>query len=171
VDRCVECGFDHRSVAPAAIPAALRDGAQRFVAVLVGRLRAHPLPGTWSALEYACHLRDMLDVQRTRLELALREDVPRFEPMGRDERVLRDAYNRQDPELVRAQIVVSAYELADAYEALDERDRSRRGIYTWPVEAERDVTWVCVHTVHEEVHHRMDVVRVLTAAGTPPVEG
>jgi DNA segregation ATPase FtsK/SpoIIIE, S-DNA-T family len=171
VDRCDECGFVYGSIAPSSIPAALREGAQAFVGVLAGRLRAHPIAGMWSALEYACHLRDMIDVQRARIDLALREDVPYFTPMGREERVTRDAYNQQDPELVRAQVVVSAYELADVFELLDDAQRARRGVYTWPVEAERDLTWVCVHTVHEVVHHRMDVVRVLTAAGTPPAAG
>jgi hypothetical protein len=43
-------------------------------------LRTRPEEGVWSALEYACHVRDVFLVQRDRLYTALVEDTPTFTP-------------------------------------------------------------------------------------------
>src|SRR5262249_16653840 len=59
-----------------------------------------PAPSFWSPLDSTCHVRDVLRVQGERLALALRTDNPQFVPMGREERVILDAYNAQDPQTV-----------------------------------------------------------------------
>ncbi len=65
-DRCDECGFDYEALAVADAVDELRRLGRRYRAPLTRFLadedgdalvRAHPLPGTWSALEYACHVR------------------------------------------------------------------------------------------------------------------
>ena len=48
-------------------------------------------------LEYGCHLKDVLLVQRERVLTARRVDRPSFHPIGRDERAEHDGYADQDP--------------------------------------------------------------------------
>ncbi|MGH9091308.1 MAG: DinB family protein [Acidimicrobiales bacterium] len=165
---CDECGFDYMSVDRATVPGALRDLApayrRRLRAAAPDRLRLRPRPATWSALEYACHYRDVLRTQRARIPAALAEDRPVFEPMRRDERVTEDRYNAQDPGRVGRELAAATDELATYLSGLDDRAWSRTGIYLWPVRAERSVAWIGRHTVHEGVHHLLDVDRSLAEA-------
>ena len=45
-------------------------------------MRARPDPDTWSALEYAAHLRDALRFYEDRIRRTLSEDRPQLEPYG-----------------------------------------------------------------------------------------
>src|SRR5262245_51597150 len=51
------------------------------------RLTARRAPTVWSGLEYACHVRDVLLVQRERVLATRRGDADGVTSMGRDERV------------------------------------------------------------------------------------
>ena len=167
MDRCDECGFVYESVARGAIGDALRALPADYARAFEGRAHlatAHPLPRVWSALEYACHVRDVLRVQHDRLRLALAEDRPAFVPMGREERVIADAYNAQPLDAVLRELGVAAEDLAEALDGLGDAAWGRTGVYNYPTRAERDMTWLGRHTVHEGRHHHMDVERVLTAA-------
>jgi hypothetical protein len=167
VDRCDECGFVYGALPVPDIPRSLRAVSARYETRLkepADALRAHPVPGTWSALEYACHIRDVMQVQRQRLALALVEETPKFTPMRREERVVELRYNEQDPATVATQIREAAAALAEAFAALDDAQWSRTVIYTWPQEFERTLTWVGRHTVHEGEHHALDIDRMLAAA-------
>jgi DNA segregation ATPase FtsK/SpoIIIE, S-DNA-T family len=128
------------------------------------RLRAHPLDGTWSALEYACHIRDVLKVQRERVHRALAEDNPVYEPMRREERVDLDRYNQQDPASVAVEIGMAADALAYDLETLDEAGWRREGVYGWPTIELRSMEWLAQHTVHELIHHHRDIELVLGVA-------
>jgi hypothetical protein len=167
VDRCDECGFSYDDVANHELPARIRSLAPRYDERLrntpVARLRAHPLPDTWSALEYACHVRDVLAVQRERIELMTREDDPEFTPMDRELRVTRDRYNEQDPMAVADDLARNADGLAHVFELLSEDELLRTAIYNYPVRALRSAAWVGCHTVHEGEHHLGDIDRVLAA--------
>jgi S-DNA-T family DNA segregation ATPase FtsK/SpoIIIE len=156
---CEECGFSYDDVTAASVPDRLRRGGRALVAVAVDDVRRRPADGVWSALEYWCHVRDIVDVQRDRVELALREDCPTFSPMGRDQRAIDDRYDEQDPDVVRREVVVSCDALADYLEALAPEERARTAIYSYPAPAERTIVWIGIHTVHELVHHAMDVAR------------
>ncbi len=127
-------------------------------------MRAHPLEGTWSGLEYACHVRDVLQVQRERLLRALVEDGFTPERMGRDERVEALRYNEQDPIGVVLQLDANAEALATTIEGFQPSDWARTMTYSYPERAERSLTWVVQHTVHEGEHHLLDMGRVLRAA-------
>jgi S-DNA-T family DNA segregation ATPase FtsK/SpoIIIE len=167
VDHCEDCPFVYADHAVADLPGLLRAGAGAVAATVSATplrgLRARPIEGTWSALEYACHVRDVLEVQHGRLGLALVEDRPVCEPMGRDERPAALRYNEQPPAEVAADIEANGESFAAAFEALDDAGRARLLVYTWPVESERDLLWVTRHTLHELVHHHRDIRRVLAA--------
>jgi len=170
---CVECGFDYDGVADDEVAAKVREFGRRYRAPLSRGLpgeslddliRAHPLPDVWSALEYACHVRDVLAVQRVRVELALVEDTPTFAPMGREERVVDDQYNAQDPAVVLEELAANADAAAAMFEAMNADQWARTGIYGYPEPTERDMRWIARHTIHEGHHHLLDVGRVLRAA-------
>jgi hypothetical protein len=162
---CDECGFVYTDVPIGEIPPALRAFGPQFGARLVrdpDDLRTRPSPEVWSALEYSCHVRDVLVVQRDRLALALRETCPQFTPMGRDERVTRDRYNDQDPAAVAVELAGAADAVAAAFAALSEDEWARTGIYSYPTPTERTMLWLGRHTIHEGRHHLRDVDKVLS---------
>jgi DNA segregation ATPase FtsK/SpoIIIE, S-DNA-T family len=173
VDHCDECQYTYASEDEATVPDRLRTlGARcgapltRFLPGEDGRalVRAHPIARGWSALEYACHVRDVLEVQLERLELARIEDTPTFEPMGREERVVDLAYDEQDPTEVVTAITANADALATAFESLTTDEWSRTGMYSYPEVTERSLLWIGQHTVHELHHHLLDIGRTLRAA-------
>jgi hypothetical protein len=159
VEICEQCGFSY-DVGREAITSWLRSDARAFVKKLAKRgdtARRRPAPDVWSPLEYACHLRDMLRVQTERVRLTQRETDPEFAPMGRDERVVEDRYNQQDPTVVAAALVESADALADVLDRLDADGWMRTGFYNYPERALRTVEWIAIHTNHELLHHRGDI--------------
>ena len=166
MDSCSECGFVYDDVALDAVGAAVSGAADRLAATLEaadGLQRTRPGPKVWSALEYACHLRDVFEVQRQRLERALTEDTPVFAPMGRDERAVTERYNAQDVAAVASQLRSGAAGFAADLTTLDEAQWRRRGVYNWPEPAPRTMAWLARHTLHEAVHHLQDVERGLAA--------
>jgi hypothetical protein len=118
-----------------------------------------PDPDTWSILEYGCHVRDVLLVQRERVLLALRVDEPTVVAMGRDERVAADGYIDQRPVDVARQIGDAALLFTGVLARLDEQSWQRTMIYGYPQRASRSLAWVAMHTLHEVVHHLGDVQR------------
>jgi hypothetical protein len=171
--RCDECQYEYSSQDETTIPDALRTLGGRYRAPLSrflpgedgpAILRAHPIEGAWSALEYGCHVRDVLLVQRDRLELALTEDTPTFVPMRRDERATELAYNEQAPDEVAADIASAADAVAAVFDGLTTQQWARTGIYGYPEPAERSLLWIGQHTVHELHHHLLDVGRTLRVA-------
>lgn len=123
-----------------------------------------PDPATWSALEYACHTRDVLLVQRDRAVLAQVEECPNFARMHRDERVSLCGYDQHPIEAVLAHVAVAAELCATVFGNLSARAWARRMVYNWPESAERDLLWLGRHTVHEGEHHLKDMRACLLAA-------
>jgi hypothetical protein len=121
-------------------------------------------PGVWSALEYACHVRDVFLVQRERVVLAQVKDRPSLAPMSRDERVSICRYDAQSPAVVVDQLVMATELLALVFEGLTPAGLARPLLYSFPAPEVRDVAWVGRHTVHEGTHHLGNVHRVLGRA-------
>src|SRR5205814_6663574 len=98
-EHCDECGFRYDVAAARAAGSAIRSEVDAMAAALLstsdpGRRRR---PEAWSPLEYSCHLRDVLFVQRERVLAMRRTERPSVPPMGRDERVEHDGYADQNP--------------------------------------------------------------------------
>jgi ADP-ribose pyrophosphatase YjhB (NUDIX family) len=164
---CAECGFVYDENEAGGAAGAILDGAHAMARLLeepADDARTRPEPRTWSALEYGCHLRDVLLVQRERVLLARRSvEPPRPAPMGRDERAEHDGYASQSPEDVARQLQDAAQLLANVLDYLDERSWTRTLVYSFPTPQERSLRWVAVHTVHEVRHHLQDVRRGLNS--------
>ena len=164
---CPECGFDAGGFPREQVGDLIDVNVAEWVALAgegVERLGERPSADRWSGLEYACHVRDVLDVQRGRVERALVEDRPEYVPMGRDQRVVDDRYNEQDPRAVTDQLAANAEAIAATFEALTPEQWARVGVYQYPAPTERDMVWLGRHTVHEGHHHLLDVGRSLRGA-------
>jgi DinB superfamily len=159
-DRCDACGFVYDLTTARQAALAITLGAEQ-VGTIIERgdaiLRRRPAPDTWSSLEYACHLRDVLLVQRERVLLARRTEQPPLVPMGRDERVEHDGYNEQSPSAVARQLRDAAGLFAGVLDRLDDDDWGRTVIYNFPEPSVRDLRWLAVHTHHEVQHHLADI--------------
>lgn len=166
MDHCEVCGFDYDALAIHDAPSAIRVGAERIAEDLFSgddsSIHNRPDAGTWSVVEYACHVRDVILVQRERLLLALVEDTPTFVPMYREERVAHAGYDRESATEVAQELTVVASLCAKVVSLLDDGQLARTCIFNFPEPRVRDVAWVVRHTVHEVVHHEVDVRRVRT---------
>jgi len=163
MDRCDGCEFAYDLTAAPDAGANIIDGAAQLADLLRGvrDVRTRPEPATWSPLEYGCHVRDVLLVQRERTIAARLVDCPAFNPMGRDERVDYDGYASQDPTRVAYQLDDAAFLFANVLARLAPDDWDRTVMYNYPKSFERSLRWVAVHTVHEVRHHLGDVRRQL----------
>lgn len=157
---CPDCDYTYDEANAPTAARVIEDGSAEVARILRGHpahvLRTRPREGVWSPLEYGCHLRDVLLVQRERVLAARRTDRPVCEPMGRDERVAHDGYAEQEPEDVARQLVDAARMLRGVLDRLGP-DWARALIYPFPQPHEESLRWVAVHTVHEVRHHLLDI--------------
>jgi len=173
---CDECGFEYEAGELRAVVTTLvRQAAECSMALTKAAagpdpdvVRLRPAPEVWSAIEYACHVRDGLEVQRFRIAQCLAEDRPVYAPMDRTGRVKEAKYELQDPLKVAAELVRLAREFGAAARDLTPPQLARLGLYNYPVRAPRPLNWVIRHTAHEIQHHRHDILRVL-AQVEPPI--
>jgi DinB superfamily len=153
---CPDCGFDASAYTDADIASAIDDNAASWPAVL-GRpgVRLRPNESTWSALEYAAHVRDVMRVYRLRLALMVETDDPLYPNWDQDETAVADAYNEQDPGVVATEIADIAAELASAFAALSPAQWQRVGRRSDG--AGFTVSSMAKYMTHDLVHHRFDV--------------
>jgi hypothetical protein len=165
VDSCEQCEFQYelpRAENAGAVivsEAGLLCGIVRDPANDLSRRRQ---PDVWSPLEYTCHVRDVLLMQRERIFEARRVECPTPVPMGREERAGYDGYAEQDPARVAVQLEAAAFMFANALARLGPDDWERTMIYNFPTASKRTLRWVAVHTEHELRHHLLDVRNQLT---------
>ena len=173
--RCAECGFEAATVSPGNGESTVRAVGRRFQAPLTRPLpgedldqilRSRPDPDTWSALEYAAHVRDVIALWGSTLHLALIQDRPHLplpEPDLADRLATDSAYNRQDPVTVAHELSANAErmaaKIATIARAPDQWDR----IVVIGNE-EMSALAIVRKVAHEGGHHLLDVGRCLRAA-------
>ncbi len=167
--RCAECELSYPAVSVEAATRVTRSVpehlAETVLALPVEDLRARLRDGTWSALEYVCHLRDVYAVYTIRLYRTRVEDIPVLEPMLNDLRVVRFRYNQRSVRPVVAELADNAAGL------LDEVARNTEA--TWARTARRlpgevrTARWLVRQAAHEGVHHLRDVRTVLGEVAGP----
>jgi hypothetical protein len=121
-----------------------------------------PRPDKWSALEYACHVRDVFRLYDYRLGLMLTEDDPLYPNWDQDETAVRERYGEQDPATVTWQLSEAAQALAARFTAVSGDQWLRKG-------RRSDGASFTVETfgryfIHDLVHHLYDVTGVRHAA-------
>jgi len=90
---CPQCGGDAQGIPRDAIAGMIRANAEAWQHVLAGRdTRRRPSPGVWSALEYGCHVRDVLRLYDALLVLMLTVDGPRYANWDQDATAVDERY-------------------------------------------------------------------------------
>jgi hypothetical protein len=160
--RCPDCGFDPTELDPAAdptaAPALLRDAGQRYAAAL-GRVdvRTRPAEGVWSPLEYTCHVRDVCDVMRGRLEQILDGggELVTFANWDQDATAVERQYWRSDPEVVAREVTAAFEAAATAYA------RPSGAQWEWPGlrsnGSQFTARTLTLYFLHDIRHHLWDV--------------
>ncbi|MGO8823972.1 MAG: DinB family protein [Acidimicrobiales bacterium] len=155
---CPECGFDASALPPESIAPVLRQNADDWVRILqrpAGELRLRPADDRWAPIEYACHVRDVCLLYRSRLGLMLREDDPLYPNWDQDATAVEERYLEQDPAVVSAQLRGVAGELASAFESVEGDRWERRGRRSDG--ASFSIAGFGRYFVHDPVHHLYDV--------------
>ncbi|MFJ8442910.1 DinB family protein [Kitasatospora griseola] len=155
---CTECGLDTPSVGFERIPDLVRANAASWTGLLAGdpaALRERPRPEVWSALEYACHVRDVFRRCDARLALMLTEDTPLFANWDQDASAVEERYAEQDPATVSVELAAAAEQFARSLEAAPDAARPRAGVRSDG--ARFTVESFARYVLHDPVHHRYDV--------------
>src|SRR5205814_1675453 len=88
---CADCGFDAARVERDEVPDLLRDNVERWKPLLAhADVRERPDDHTWSALEYACHVRDVFRLFDFRLQRMLTDDGVAFANWDQDATAVED---------------------------------------------------------------------------------
>jgi hypothetical protein len=154
---CPDCGFDPAAVAGPDVGALTRTGALAWEKVLDRRdARARPASGVWSALEYACHVRDVFRLFDQRLAQMLAEDDPTFANWDQDETAVSQRYGEQDPATVATELAAAAATIADRFDAVPGDGWARTGRRTGDG-ATFTVETFGRYFVHDWRHHLHDV--------------
>ena len=171
---CEECGFNFEAVSPADGIAALRALPRRYRAPLTRFLpgedgeavvRQRPDETTWSALEYAAHMRDVIMLWGWALNAVLKDDRPTIPPPSQSE--LDDVssnYATLDPATVADELAANAERMAAKADGVDEGGWTRAGDFGGD-----DITALDIlrKVNHEGHHHLLDIGRVLRAVRSP----
>lgn len=153
---CDECGFDAASTDPESAGDVVLAAVSRWRSVL-GRPGAATRPdaSTWSAVEYACHVRDMLDLFAGRLELIRDEDDPLFENWDQDEAAVAARYDRQSAPEVAVGLAAAASSFASAVATVTDWSRPGRrsngSVFT--------AATLTTYGLHDHEHHLQFDVR------------
>lgn len=171
---CDECGFDARTMSEDELVATIASFARRYRAPLsrflpgedgAAIVRRRPAPDVWSALEYACHSRDVLAFYRARVERVLAEERPTFDavgPISPPDRVAQ--YQGEVADAVAEQLAGEATALAELLGGLAPEQWQRIGLSSEGDGAERTVRVLAERAAHDPSHHLLDVGRSLRAA-------
>ena len=156
---CPECGLDTQEISRDAIAGMIRTNAAAWQDALTGAgdARRRPAPGTWSALEYGCHVRDVLRLYDERLQLMLTEDDPLYPNWDQDATAVADRYSEQDPAVVAAELAEAAGTIAVRFESLADGQWQRTGRRSDG--AHFTVETFARYFIHDPVHHLYDVTR------------
>ncbi|OZE31039.1 methyltransferase type 12 [Rhodococcus sp. 05-2254-6] len=153
---CPDCGFDSSAVVYDDIPDLIREDVERWETVLRrDNVELRPDDSTWSALEYAAHVRDAHRIFRTRLALVLTEDDPEFANWDQDATALADDYYSQDPATVESELGDAARALADDFAAVPPENRHRTGRRSDG--SNFSVESLAAYYIHDPIHHLWDV--------------
>src|ERR1700739_173973 len=153
---CPEGGLDTSSFAREDIPAMIRANAVAWRGARAApEVVRRPRPDKWSALEYGCHVRDVLKLYDYRLSLMLTEDDPLYPNWDQDETAVADRYDLQDPARVAEELSCAADVIAARFSAVT------GGQWTRPGRRSDGATFTVEtfarYFIHDPIHHLHDV--------------
>ncbi len=153
---CPDCGFVAETFDPHDAPATIRANAGVWRVLLEHpQARRRPNDHQWSAVEYACHVRDVLRLYLVRLHLMLAEDGPEFANWDQDQAAVEGRYDLQEPAVVTAELEGAAERLATAFASVGDDQWGRTGFRSDG--AAFTIGSFTRYMVHDPVHHVWDV--------------
>lgn len=153
---CSECGFDASTVTPSTVPGSVENMLPRWRAVLRRTDAAErPNDSTWSALEYACHVRDVFNLFDRRLNLMLTEDHAQFENWDQDRTAVENNYAGSDTAVVSAELTAEGEQVASSFARVKESQWGRTGLRSNG--SEFTVLTLAQYFLHDVTHHLVDV--------------
>jgi hypothetical protein len=153
---CPECGFDASAIDARDVPELTRRNVAAWPAVLQrDDLTTRPNEGTWSALEYAAHVRDVFRTMNTRFRLMLDKDDPQFANWDQDATAVLERYNEQDPVVVSRELKDAGLAVAATIDGVAEGQWRRAGLRGDG--ARFTVETLARYFIHDPVHHLYDV--------------
>jgi uncharacterized glyoxalase superfamily protein PhnB len=166
--RCAGCGLDPSELPARALGAEVRDVVHAFGEVLAAAdddaVRVRGADGSWSALEYGVHVRDLLTVFAERIVRTLAEHEPELGWWDHEAAIADGMANESDVAAVVDDLGRNAGKLSEALRLVDdeqwERAATRRGSERFTIEL------MARFTLHEVAHHRADAAAALAAAGS-----
>lgn len=123
-------------------------------------LRARPVPGVWSPLEYLAHVRDVPRFHGAVIRDALRAEPGvevRQPPVDVDAVVADLGYNQEDPAAVLDAVEANLARFADRIETLTPAEQA---VTLVRVGETVPVAFLAGNVLHETRHHLLDVRRL-----------
>lgn len=169
-DNCAECGFDASTVTPACAEETIQSLGSRYHATLLkagsGKdldviIRERPDPNTWSALEYAAHMRDVIAMWGWALHRVLvddRPELPAADPDLPERAAAETSYNTQDPTTVVRELSDNAARMAKKVATIGPDQWERCALFG---DTEVSSIWIVRKVAHEGHHHLQDIERSL----------
>ncbi|MGD7706501.1 DinB family protein [Microlunatus sp. Y2014] len=153
---CPQCGFDASRVTVEQAPGMITALTAPWADVL-GRddVAVRPAPEVWSALEYACHVRDVCLVFGERTTLMLEHEAPTFANWDQDEAAVQGRYLHQDPTAVGTGIGQAATAWAKQLREVQGAKWERPGLRGNG--AQFTVLTLTRYGLHDLAHHLVDV--------------
>jgi hypothetical protein len=153
---CPDCGFDAAATPPGDVGELLRANVAQWAELLThSAVGQRPADDQWSALEYGCHVRDVLVLFETRLALMLNHDGPTFDNWDQDVTAVESRYDEQDPTAVLAELTTAGLSMADALDAVPTDSWQRTGLRSDG--AMFTIDTFARYFLHDPTHHVTDV--------------
>lgn len=157
-ERCPDCGADAAAIAESDLGAEILREIAAWGRLLASAdpfaVRVRPSPEVWSALEYACHVRDLLPVMGDRVRRMQSEESPDLGWWDHEAAADEDRYNEQVPVLVVEAMTANARAFATVLAGV--------GVEEWDRSARRragehfTIAGISRFVLHEVIHHRDD---------------
>ncbi|MCA1708591.1 MAG: DinB family protein, partial [Actinobacteria bacterium] len=125
---CPECGFEAAAFPREEVGPMLRGNAALWPELLGHpKAKVRPSDDRWSALEYACHVRDVFRLYDERLVMMLERDAPDYPNWDQDVAAVEGRYPEQEPPDVARHILEDGERLAARFDSLKEPEWQRTG--------------------------------------------
>lgn len=160
------CGFEWDTVVATEISQRVEATSSIMASLIATSELSHrrPQPDTWSAVEYAGHVRDVLFNLRDRLIVAMNEDNPTCKGLYGTSRIELGLYAGDSYDVVGPELKLASSLFARTWNRIPEEFHSRTMVYAYPRLADRTLLWVAAQALHEVEHHCIDIQRGIAAA-------
>lgn len=153
---CPECGFNADGIDVTMLSSLVLTATSSWPEVLARvDARTRPAPGVWSPLEYGAHVRELLEVFNSRIDLVRNQDSPTFPNWDQDQAAITGQYWQADPSEVAAGIQQAAHANSQRWAEVTESEWGRTGRRGDGVEF--TLANLGRYLLHDLIHHLHDV--------------